>query len=307
MPAQYTLTEHKFRQTEDFADSEVSTASFEGVSIIFANGYQQKEVKREDDRTESFLDMYFCLEGSSAAHSRDSSVTTTLTDAQHTIFYFSPGFHGHYSITSPVIRLLSIEMEEQFFERFMADEDGFSGRFWDNVRSNRPASLTSRPMPVTGRQMAAIADLQYGRYSGFMRQLFLESRITDLFLLQMEQAQLLQGLRPPRIKTADREKLYAARDFVKKRALEPFTLLEVARHCGLNDFKLKKGFRELFGTTVFGYLNEIKMNHALELLRDTARPVADVAEFLGYSEAANFSKAFKKYFGRLPKDIRYHE
>ncbi|RPD40883.1 helix-turn-helix transcriptional regulator [Chitinophaga barathri] len=306
MPAQYTLTEQKFRHTEDHADSEVRTASFEGVSIIFASGYQQKEVKRDDDRTEPFMDMYFCLEGCSAAHSRDNALTATLTDAQHTIYY-TPEFHGYYSITSPVIRLLSIEMKEPFFERFISDEDGVSDRFWDQVLNGEPASLTSRPMPVTGRQMAAISDLQYGRYSGFMKQLFLESRITDLFLLQMEQAQLFHGIRPPRIKPADREKLYAAREFVKQHVHEPFSLLEVARHCGLNDFKLKKGFRELFGNTVFGYLNDLKMNHALELLRDTSRSVFEVADSLGYSEAANFSKAFKKHFGQLPKDIRHHD
>ena len=306
MPAQYTLTEQKFRHTDDHADAEVRTASFEGVSIIFASGFQQKEVKRTEDRTEPFLDMYFCLEGSSRAHSYDNPVSPTMDDAQHTIFY-TPEFHGYYSISSPVIRLLSIEMKEPFFERFMSGEDGFSDRFWERVRNGQAASLTSRPMPVTGRQMAAISDLQYGRYSGFMKQLFLESRITDLFLLQMEQAQQLQGLRPPRIRPADREKLYAAREFVKARMLEPFSLLEVARYCGLNDFKLKKGFRELFGTTVFGYLNELKMNHALQLLRDTSRTVFDAADSLGYSETANFSKAFKKHFGQLPKDIRHHD
>jgi AraC-like DNA-binding protein len=141
-------------------------------------------------------------------------------------------------------------------------------------------------------------------YEGHMRQLYYEAKIIELFLMQAQQAENMMGRKPVQIKAADIEKLHAARQFVHMNMLEPISLQQVARAAGLNDFKLKKGFRELFGTTVFGYLNELKMTHAKRLLQDGGVSVGDIAIDLGYSEPQNFTKAFKRHFGYTPGEVK---
>ncbi|MFE6076651.1 hypothetical protein ACFVQB_19470 [Paenibacillus sp. NPDC057886] len=53
---------------------------------------------------------------------------------------------------------------------------------------------------------------------------------------------------------------------MQKRMEPPPSLLELSRLVGISDSKLKSGFKELFGTTVFGYLKEKRLDKARELL-----------------------------------------
>ncbi|MEH2180207.1 AraC family transcriptional regulator [Nostoc sp.] len=66
----------------------------------------------------------------------------------------------------------------------------------------------------------------------------------------------------------DAEKLHLAKAILERSLEHPPSLLELAKLVGLNDFKLKQGFRHLFGTTVFGYLRTCRMQQAQQLLRD---------------------------------------
>jgi AraC-like DNA-binding protein len=73
---------------------------------------------------------------------------------------------------------------------------------------------------------------------------------------------------------------------------------------GLNDFKLKRGFRQVFDTTVFGYVRALRMEKARALLELGRLNVTQVASATGYSCFGHFSAAFKKRFGILPSDFK---
>jgi AraC-like DNA-binding protein len=69
---------------------------------------------------------------------------------------------------------------------------------------------------------------------------------------------------------------------------------------GINDRKLKQGFRQVLDTTVFGYLTHKRMEVACQLLRQQ-RSVAAVAAAVGYDSPTAFSGAFKRKFSITPK------
>jgi len=81
-------------------------------------------------------------------------------------------------------------------------------------------------------------------------------------------------------------------------------LVELARIVGLNEYKLKHGFKEIFQTTVFGYLAEKRLELARDYLIDPNKSITDIADLLGYSSIQHFSFAFKKKFGHSPKEGR---
>ncbi|MEL6535368.1 MAG: AraC family transcriptional regulator, partial [Bacteroidota bacterium] len=68
--------------------------------------------------------------------------------------------------------------------------------------------------------------------------------------------------------------------------------------------QLKKGFKTLFGNTVFGYWHVQKMDYARNLLLDDAITVADVAEQVGYKNPQHFSTAFKRHYGVSPGKVK---
>ncbi|MEO0377755.1 MAG: helix-turn-helix transcriptional regulator, partial [Cyanobacteria bacterium P01_A01_bin.17] len=67
------------------------------------------------------------------------------------------------------------------------------------------------------------------------------------------------------------------------------------------DRKLNQGFRQLFGTTVFGYLQRHRMQQAQSLLHDSDLSIAKVAATVGYRSPEAFSTAFRRQFAVSPK------
>jgi AraC-like DNA-binding protein len=80
----------------------------------------------------------------------------------------------------------------------------------------------------------------------------------------------------------------------------PPSLFGLARQVGLNDTKLKRGFRQVFGTTAFGCLHAHRMEQGRQLLAKGKMNVTEVAYKIGYSSRTYFSRAFTKHFGLNP-------
>ncbi|KEQ27710.1 helix-turn-helix transcriptional regulator [Paenibacillus tyrfis] len=95
-----------------------------------------------------------------------------------------------------------------------------------------------------------------------------------------------------------------ANDILSRMWKEPPGLLELARMAGLNDYKLKLGFKELFGTTVFGYVCALRMNEARSLLEQGKVNVSEAAGMVGYHNLSHFSLLFRKTLGYNPSEIR---
>lgn len=107
------------------------------------------------------------------------------------------------------------------------------------------------------------------------------------------------------IPPADEIRLHQVREFLRMEYLSPELSLDMlSRKFGLNEFKLKKGFKQLFGTTVFGFVQELKMRTARQQLVAGSMNVNEIAEHLGYSTPNHFSSAFRKIYGHPPSRLR---
>ena len=135
-----------------------------------------------------------------------------------------------------------------------------------------------------------------------MRNLLIQSKVLELLAMQI--GQFRGPERVDSISAADTDKLHQLKYFLDTHFLEEYSLAELSRICLLNEFKVKKGFKELFGTTVFGYLRQLRMDYAEQLLLDASRSVEEVSDLLGYEHAQHFSIAFKKYRGVNPSTIK---
>lgn len=100
----------------------------------------------------------------------------------------------------------------------------------------------------------------------------------------------------------ERRRLLAARERLLEDLSTPPTIAELAMEVGLNQLKLKRGFRLLFGTGIYSLFQRHRMERARELL--CKRNVTETALMLGYSNISHFSAAFRKQFGVLPSEAR---
>jgi AraC-like DNA-binding protein len=96
-------------------------------------------------------------------------------------------------------------------------------------------------------------------------------------------------------------KIRKAKDIIISRLAEPPSLQELADEIGLNLKKLKEGFKQIYGDSVFSFLFDYKMEVARKLLESGENNVNEVGLKVGYSTSSHFIAAFKKKYGTTPK------
>lgn len=154
---------------------------------------------------------------------------------------------------------------------------------------------------TTANMQAILKQILNCPYQGLMAQIYLESKALELFVLQLEQLtakSIPSGIALPK---ADIDRIHHAKKILIDNFENPPSLLDLARQVGLNDHKLKQGFRHCFGTTVFGYLRTYRMEQAKHLIAESHLTLAGVAQSIGYNSPSRFCDAFKRQFGMTPR------
>ena len=139
-------------------------------------------------------------------------------------------------------------------------------------------------------------------YQGAMKRLYLESKVMELIALRLGQFLEASGgqKRSPSLRADDVERIYRAKEILLQNLTDPPSLATLGRRVALNEHKLKVGFRELFDTTVFGYLHTQRMERAKQLLEAGSMTIIAIAQTVGYANRSHFAAAFRKWFGANP-------
>jgi len=101
----------------------------------------------------------------------------------------------------------------------------------------------------------------------------------------------------------DIEAIKKARDILLENMQNPPSIVELAKMVRINDFKLKKGFKEVFQTTPYNLLLDYRLEYAKKLLTQSNLSINEIAQKIGYKYTASFSAAFIKKYGIMPKSI----
>ncbi len=197
---------------------------------------------------------------------------------------------------------LDIHMEPHLFETLVGEQlQVLPLSLGDLLRS--PHGIQKdfwQVTPTTAAMQTALHQILHCPYQGLTRWLYWESRILELIALRLEQVSQSTPEMTSKLPEDDVSRIYFASDILLQRLIDPPSLCELARLVGLNDRKLKEGFRQVFGTTVFGYLSQHRMERACQLLKQQ-QPIAVVAAAVGYASPTAFSGTFQRRFGVSPK------
>jgi AraC-like DNA-binding protein len=139
-------------------------------------------------------------------------------------------------------------------------------------------------------------------YQGAFYNIYLESKSMELILrLLWETAESREPKISDRfIPDHDKACIFRARDILIKAVDTPPSLKALAQKAGINDTKLKRGFRQMFGTTVFGYLRKYRMEQAEKILSQGTMNVDETAYTLGFHDTAHFIRQFRQHYGTTP-------
>jgi len=298
----YTDAHFRFEEP-DLAEGFIKSVSTPGMQLteFFMNGGQPFQLI--DDSTKEAAESVFVLDGAAQSRFDNHSAPLSFTRGQHNLQY-NQAFSGSHLIHTPCFHALTISYELDFLKELMQTNDPGIEKLVDCVYGAKVYLASDRALPCNERIAQVIGAIRACRFTGMMRYLFLESKMMELFVLQMEQAQLAAACKTDdHWSVADREKLYAVKDHIENAYLEEFSLKDLTYKFNLNEFKLKKGYKQLFQTTVFGHVHQLRMKKAQTLLQSKAMNVSEAAFFIGYNNVSSFCTEFKKRFGYSPGNV----
>lgn len=191
----------------------------------------------------------------------------------------------------------------------------FLSQFTHNVKlSNRkdevlafkhPSSFT-KMFSLCSRKRNVLDGFLNHTYTGSLENIFINAKIHEVLLYSLECLvdEKEEGFACNLLADeSGREKIYLAREILLQHIGDPITIKELSRKVAINECYLKKGFKEIYGTTIFDFYQQQRMEHAKYLLYEKGLSVTDVSALLGYSSISHFSTAFKKHTGLKPCEL----
>ena len=265
--------------------------------LKFQNNSDETEFFKRDINN-SYIQLHYCVKGNCKFHFNNNSYTFNVLD-KHSIFLYNPQQDLPINLeilpkTSLVSVLISIEKFHTFFSKEASyipflSENNKNKKYYDNAEINANVLLVLQQILTAKNQSS-------------MRDLYIKGKTYELLSLHFDSGENTNEEYCPFL-VDDREvlKIRKAKDIIISRMSEPPSLQDLANEVGLNLKKLKEGFKQIYGDTVYSFLFDYKMDHARKLLESNQYNVNEVGLQVGYSTSSHFIAAFKKKFGTTPK------
>ena len=181
------------------------------------------------------------------------------------------------------------------------------GTLVDTVTKGKPMEIFKIDRFLSPSMVQLVQQMLDCTYKAESAKFFMKAKVIELLLMVLEDCSETNPLGPVRLSTHDVDMLMQVKTLVQESIDAPMTLLELARKVGINEFKLKKGFKHLFGTTVYDYLTSLRMEKAKQMLLETDLRFDEISELVGFADRASFDKAFKKHFSYTPAYLRKYK
>jgi AraC-like DNA-binding protein len=300
-PTQQAVYEHNHRlELSATANVQTHTRLLPGLIISDWQGETQNKAQFEVIGVDAkpSVNMNFLLEGGMHTNFYALGKDFHIHQNQHNLL-FTPRPEGKHAFRNGISRAFHISLDLNYFTRLVDFNEEQTASILERIAAGDAFLASKEMMPVQSRMLSIIQEIRECPLKGGFKKMYLEAKVLELLSLQLE-----QSLRPvtesSSLRKPDLDRIRQVREYLDEHYLHPASLPEIARMFGLNDFKLKKGFREQYGTTVFGYVHERRMGLAQKLLHEGIMNVSQVADVVGYENPNHFSAAFKKRFGHSP-------
>lgn len=277
---------------------------FEGIRMGYGEWEYTEPTPTHWQTDLDVVTLYFNLTGHAIFDFPQLGTAFSLLGQQHNLFY-STGFQAVHKAEALRRSSFMVQIVPEVFLRLTQGASPQLQHIGEQVAAGQSCVLSPQGLTVSLPLLAAIQAVRHCTLPKGLKKLFLFSKCLEIIALQADCDARSRLILPQHCKTDyDRERILFARDYLIQHIGNPPSLPTLARIAGLNEFKLKRGFREMFNNSLFGYLAEYRLEQARHQLLDTQKSITEIAFDLGYSSPQHFSTAFRKRFGVAPTGAR---
>ncbi len=172
--------------------------------------------------------------------------------------------------------------------------------------NEKPHDFLVEHLPLQLEMRRCLTEMRQSDFQGNLRQSYIEAKGIELICLLIEQLCIADKSYLPalKLKARDKEVLDEVKRILDTEFIYPPSATELAARLGSNRNKLTCGFRLLMGQTMSDYCRDLRLNLAMKYLRDTDKPIAYIAQAVGYTSASSFSVAFNRQFSMSARQVR---
>lgn len=207
----------------------------------------------------------------------------------------------------PTVDYLEFSFSVSYLQQFVKSKKK-TGSISEQILAGQYPDSFSFETNLNNKTSKAIEAFLNHHYTDTRENIFINAQAQMLLLYAME---MLSEMEESSVKkeagflkyAEERDKVIAAREILLENIGNPITIKALSRKVAMNQCYLKKGFKEIFGTTIFDFYQGQRMEHAKYLLYEKGLTVTEVSASLGYSSISHFSTAFKKHTGLKPCEL----
>ncbi|WP_055447409.1 helix-turn-helix transcriptional regulator [Lacinutrix mariniflava] len=276
----------------------IETRADDGVFILtHQNDTQEvKTIEREIDS--SFIQFHFCLKGESQFLFNNGSYTLNVAEETSLLLYNPERDLPIHLEVKPNSWLVSVLISIKKFHGLFSQEADYITFLSGDNRDKK----YYKDGKISPSMAIALNQLVNYNLNASIKNIYFKAKayeVLSLYFNRNEEADIEQC--PFLVDESNVLKIRKAKDIVISRMAEPPSLQELADEIGLTLKKLKEGFKQIYGDSVFSFLLDYKMEVARKLLESGAHNVNEVGLKIGYSTSSHFIAAFKKKYGTTPK------
>ena len=270
----------------------------EGVIVLKISNDLDNNRDFNYDIDKNHIQFHFCLKGSCKFLFNNSSYSFPVENGS-SIMLYNPQqeLPINASLNSGSLVLSVLISIKKFHGLFSKQADQISFLNQENIGNKFYKEKKMGPMISVVLNQMIQQSLHESTYK-----LYLRAKVFELMSLYFNKDKEMDIEQCPfLVDDKNIKKIRLAKDIIISRMIEPPTLNDLANEVEISLKKLKQGFKQVYGASVYVFLLDYKMQVSKRLLSSGNYNVNEVALRVGYSTATHFINAFKKKFGTTPK------
>ena len=274
--------------------------------VLIEDGFYVLKFQNEEDTltqyhreiNKRYIQFHFCLKGSGTYNFNQGNYSLDVKEENSLLLYNTQLDLPLNLVLNPKSSLVSVVMTlRKFHSLFTAEADYIPFLSSDNKEKKYYAQEPFSP------SIAVILSqiVNYNLHPS-IKSLYVKGKIYELIALYFNRSPNADIEQCPYL--ADEEnvkKIKKAKEIILANMAEPPTLAELSSEVGLSLKRLKEGFKQIYGDSVYSFLFDHKMDYAKRLLETGQYNVNEIGLRIGYSTSSHFIAAFKKKYNTTPK------
>jgi AraC-like DNA-binding protein len=270
----------------------------DGIVFLKLSNDNSTELIFKHNIDKKHIQFHFCVKGFSKFQFNDGRYAFPVSSNNSILLYNPVQELPINALLSPNSLVISILISiKKFHGLFSNQADQISFLNKDNIGNKFYKEKKLEPMmSVVLNQMVQLSVHES------MHNLYLRAKVFELMSFYFNRSKEMDIEQCPfLVDDKNIKKIRLAKEIIISRMIEPPSLTGLASEVEISLKKLKEGFKQVYGASVFVFLLDYKMQVSKTLLSSGNYNVNEVALKVGYSTATHFINAFKKKFGTTPK------